>query len=82
MVPCGQAPHTPALHNQTEWPECHTYSTWQDTGRTSAPQSQRQRVLLTLDIAMAGQASQARAPVLHLTVFLSGGIPCSEPGLS
>ena len=51
---------------------------WQD----SAPQSQRQRVLLSLDITVAGQALQARAPVLHLTVFLSGGIPCSEPGLS
>ena len=33
-------------------------------------------------IAMAGQASQARALVLYLTASASSGIPCSEPRLS
>lgn len=75
MVPCGQAPHTHALRKQAEWSECRTFIL---PGSTP----QRQRVLLTLDIAMAGQALQARALVLHLTPSSSGGIPCSEPRLS
>ena len=79
MVPCGQAPHTHALRKQAEWSECRTFIL---PGSTP----QRQRVLLTLDIAMAGRLCRpgpwcciSHHPLLVGSHALSQGSPRSTP---